>query len=292
MVRLTSEIRPIGWNGIFGFVPSHWDIIVKGNCHLIIEQALHPLLEFRWQNKDQRASKRNHADFILSRLNRESARQLRTIKPPQFLQALEPRFELTAFTFDDTPHPSGAVITCRRCATAILFQFFNTAADSTEPLFSFFESFTCCPEDQQNIFWAIDDLTFKIPPRFSLDTFSFSFGLTKFAFKNRITNLRFCRLAGASKHLSRYTFTSLFANFNSTASDECTIIDSKTLILDTSPSLGDRLCKLLKRKKIYRWAKFRHVTDLDKILGIHIESQQPLDRQELALIDKNYGFLQ
>ncbi len=292
MVPNTCEIRPISWNGIFCSAPCHWDIIVKGNSHLIIEQALHPLVEFRWHNKDQPTSKRNYSDSILSRLNRETDGQLRTIKPPQFLQALESRFELRAFSFDDTPYPSGAVITCRQCGTAILFQFFNAAAGSTEPLFSFFESFTCCPEDTQDMYWAIEDLSFKIPPRFTLDSYSFSFGLTKFAFKNRTTNLRFCRLAGASKHLSGNTFTSLFGNFNGSASDECTVIDSKTLILDISPSLGDRLCKFLKRKKIYRWAKFHHFTDRDKILGIHMESLHPLDRQELALIDKNYGFLQ
>ena len=292
MVHTTCEIRPISWNDMYCSVPCHWDIIVKGNSHLIIEQALQPLLEFRWQDKAQPTSNRNHPDFILSRLNRETDKELRTIEPPQFLQALESRFELRTFSFDDTPIPSGAIITCRQCGTAILFQFFNAATGSTEPLFSFFESFTCCPEDKQNMYWAIEDLTFKIPPRFSLDTYSFSFGLTKFAFKNRTTNLRFCKLAGASKHLSRYTFTSLFANFNGTASDECTIVDSETLILDISPSFGERLFKFLKRKKIYRWAKFRHFTDRDKILGIHLESLQPLDRQELALIDKNYGFLQ
>ncbi len=291
MVPPSHEIRPVSWNGIYCSLPVHWDIIVKGNCHLIIEQDLHPLLEFRWQDKTQPAKKKNSTHFILSQLNRETDKQLEIIKPPQFLQTLDHRFELTSFTLDDT-HPAGAVITCRQCRTAILLQFFNTTASSTAPHISFFESFSCCPEDKHDSYWAIEDLRFKIPLHFTLDSYSFSFGLTKFSFKSRVTNLKFCRLAGASKHLGRYTFTNLFANFNDSTSDECTVIDSDTLILDTPPSLGDRLFRIIKRKKIYRWATFRHFTDQDKILGIHMESRQPLDRHQLALIEKDYGFIQ
>jgi hypothetical protein len=290
MVPPSHEIRPVGWNGIYCCLPVHWDIIVKGNCHLIIEQDLHPLLEFRWQDKAQPA-KKNNTDVILSQLNRETDKQLEIIKPPQFLQTLHHRFELSTFTLD-AAHPAGAVITCRKCGTAILLQFFNTTASLIEFLFSFFESFTCCPEDKQASYWAIEDLTFKIPQHFTLDSYSSSFGLTKFSFKNRDTNLKFCRLSGASKHLSHYTFTHLFANFNGRTSDECTVIDSNTLILDTPPSLGDRLSKIIKRKKIYRWAKFHRFADRDKILGIHVESRQPLERPQLALIEKDYGFIQ
>ena len=289
MVPPSHVIKPIGWNGIYCSLPEHWDIIVKGNCHLIIEQDLHPLLELRWQDKIQPEKK--NTDFILSQLNRETEKQLELTKPPDFLQSLHHRFKLTTFTLDAT-HPAGAVITCRQCGTAVLFQFFNTTASLAAPLLSFFESLTCCLEDKQDSYWAIEDLRFKIPQHFTLDSYAFSFGLTKFSFKNRGSNLKFCRLAGASKHLSRYTFTHLFANFNGSISDECTVINSNTLILDTPPSLGDRLLKIIKRKKIYRWAKFHHFADRDKILGIHLESRQPLDRQQLALIERDYGFVQ
>ena len=68
--------------------------------------------------------------------------------------------------------------------------------------------------------------------------------------------------------------------------------DDNTLTLENPPSFGDHLARVIKRKKIYRWANFCHFTDQDKILGIHMESSQPLDKIQLAFIEKNYGFVQ
>ena len=292
MVPPPHEIRPIGWNGIYCFLPKRWNIIVKGNCHLIIEQDFRPLLEFRWQNKIQSSPEKPHTDFILSQVHKETDKKPLVIKAPPFLQALDARYEVSAFTFDKQSHPAGAILTCRQSGTPILFQFINTTISSPEDLVSFFKTFSCCPEDSQNSHWTIEDLTFKIPQLFTLNTYSFSFGLTKFSFKTTNTNLKFCRLAAASKHIERYTFKRLFANFHENTADDCTVIDDTTLILDNPPSIGDHLARVIKRKKIYRWANFCHFTDQDKILGIHMESSQPLDKNQLAFIEKNYGFVQ
>ncbi|MEE4165811.1 MAG: hypothetical protein V2I35_07425, partial [Desulfocapsaceae bacterium] len=104
--------------------------------------------------------------------------------------------------------------------------------------------------------------------------------------------LKFIRLSAASKHLGQHTLLELFANFHSNGVERAVQLDERTLILDAPPSLGDLLLKTIKRKKIYRWAKFSYCIEEDKILGIRLESSRPLDRQQVSFIEKNYGFIQ
>ncbi len=288
----SHAVKPVGWNGIHFHLPQDWDVTVKGNCHLIIEQALQPFLEFRWQKKGHHPSKKSHAEFILSQLHKETKKRPQIIESPQFLQPLPPHFEVSAFSLDGLADPSGAVITCRNSGTLILFQFFNITPSSAKSLLCFFKTFNCCMEDEQNSSWSIDDLTFLLPQHFTLDRYSFSLGLTQFHFKSRGSDLKLCRLATASKHLERSTFKNLFAHFNGGDPENCTVIDNNTLVMNSSPSLGDRLLWAIKRKKIHHWGKFCYFTDQDKILGLYLASSQPLDRDQVTLLDRNYGFVQ
>jgi len=292
MVHDSHAIKPVGWNGIQFSLPEQWDVIVKGNCHLIVEQELQPLLEFRWQNRPRHSSKKNGAEHIFSQLRRETGEKPQIIDLPPFLQALAPHFRVSTFTFGDHSEAQGAVITCLKSGTLILLQFFDITPASAERLLFFFKTLSCCTKDEQNMSWSIDGLTFLLPPKFTLENYSFSLDLTQFHFTSRFTALWFCRLAAASKHLERYTLKRLFASFSGAEPERCTVIDDDTIVFNSSPSIGDRLLCAIKRKKIHQWGTFCHHAEQDKILGLHVTSSQPLDRDQLTLLEKNYGFLQ
>jgi len=289
MVSPSHQTRFIGWNGVHLFLPIQWEVIVKGNSHLIMEENHHPLLEVRWQNKTQPPSGQSHTDAILSRLRKELARELLVIESPPFLHPLTSRFTVSAFAYGDSAHPAGAIITCMKRETPILLQFFNTTTSSIPRLSSFFETFTCEFKENGVSRWAIEDLKFDIPRQYDLEASSFSLGLIQLFFKTRATQLKFCRIAHASHHFQEHSFSELFDNFCGDTSINSRLIDEKTLILDTPPSLSDQLLRVVKRKKIYRWAKFDHLDDQDKILGLHLQSRKPLEADQIATIENSYG---
>ena len=288
----SPKIKQIGWNGISCLLPECWNVIVKGNAHLIIEQNLHPLLEFRWHNGFRSSPKPSHSARILSRLREETGKTPEVVNPPPFLHGLSSGYEVDAFGLEQHVSPAGAIITCRKCSTPILFQFFNIPTSSFALLSSFFSTFSCCRQEKGNNSWAIEDLRFKIPCPFALDTFSFSLGLARLSFKTSAASLKLIRLSSASNHIRQHSLQQLFANFHGAGSGHAAIRDESTLILDVPPSLGDYLLKTVTRKKIYRWAKFFYCSENDKILGIHLESSRPLDREQIGFIEKNYGLIQ
>ena len=288
----SPKIRPIGWNGISCLLPEDWNVIVKGNAHLIIEHNLQPILEFRWHSGSFSSAKPSHSDRILSRLREETGKTLELLNPPGFLDGLAKAYEVQAFRLDEHLSPAGAILTCRKCSTPILLQFFDTPTSSVERFRLFFATFSCCQPAMGNSNWAIEDLRFKIPDAFTLDTYSFSLGLARLSFKTRAASLKLIRLSSGSKHIRQHTFEQLFANFHGAVPDHATRLDDSTLILDVSPSLRDYLLKTVTRKKIYRWAKFSYCPEKDKILGIRLESSRPLDREQIGFISKNYEFIQ
>ncbi len=289
MVSPSHLTKLIGWNGIHFSLPIQWEVIVKGNCHLIIEENHRPLLEVRWQNTKQPSPGQSHTDAILTRLRKELTRELLDIESPPFLQSLTSRFTVSAFAYGDSGHPAGAIITCMKGDAPILLQFFNTTTSSMPLLSSFFETFSCNFEENEVDLWAIEDLKLDIPRQYELEASSFSLGLIQLFFKNRATQLKFCRIANASRHFKEHSFSELFENFCGDPVINSRLIDERTLILDAPPSLSDQLLRVVKRKKIYRWAKFDHLDDQDKILGLHIQSRKPLEKDQIARIENSYG---
>ncbi len=288
----SPKTRPIGWNGISCLLPECWNVIVKGNTHLIIEQNLQPLLEFRWHSDSRSSPKPSRSARILSRISEETGKTPELLNPPPFLDGLARAYEVHAFRLDQHASPAGAIITCRKCSTPILFQFFNTSTSSWDRFSSFFSTFSCCQAELGDTGWAIEDLRFKIPGTYALDTYSFSLGLARLSFKTSAASLKLIRLSSASMHIRQHSLQQLFANFHGTGGEHATRLDDSTLILDVSPSLRDYLLRTVTRKKIYRWAKFLYCTEKDKILGIRLESSRPLDREQIGYIDNNYGLIQ
>ena len=286
------KTRPIGWNGISCLLPECWNVIVKGNAHLIIEQNLQPLLEFRWHTTSRSAATPSPGVRILSRIREETGKTVERLDSPGFLDGLASAYEVVAFRLDQQVSPAGAVLTCRKCSTPFLFQFFSTSTSTVERFKWFFSTVTCCQPGKENSGWAIEDLRFKIPGTFALDTYSFSLGLARLSFKTSAASLKLIRLSSGSKHIRQHTFQQLFANFHGAGPDHVTRLDDSTLVLDLSPSLGDLLLKTVTRKKIYRWAKFAYCPEKDKILGIRLDSSRPLDREQIGFIEENYGFIQ
>jgi hypothetical protein len=135
----------------------------------------------------------------------------------------------------------------------------------------------------------MEDLKLDIPRQYELEASTFSLGLIQLFFKNRATQLKFCRIAHASHHFQEHSFSELFDNFCGDTSVNSRLIDKKTLVLDAPPSFLDQLLRVVKRKKIYRWAKFDLLDDQDKILGFHIQSRKPLEEDQIATIENSYG---
>lgn len=287
-----SKPRSISWNGVRALLPAGWELILKGNSHLIIEQDFSPIIEFRWQLQHQAVDEARQRDKILSQLKKETGKNPTLTEPPAFLHTLKPGYKVSAFTLDNEPFPAGAILTCLKSSTLVLIHFFQSTRRSTDNLEFFFDSITCLSGQEQNDQWIIEDLSFKLPDLFTLDSFSFSFGLAQLCFNHKTADVDLYRLTRGSKHLAEHSLRELFAAFTGDNPDVYSEIDGSTLRLVTTPTLKEQLLRTIKRKKVYRWGTFTYYPDHDKILGIHLKSRYAVDQKLLTFIEKYYGVIE
>lgn len=287
-----SRPRSISWNGVHALLPVSWEVILKGKNHLIIEQDFSPILEFRWQIHPGAVDEARQRDRILSQLKKETGNDPYLTEPPAFLHTLKSRYNVSAFTFDNEPVPAGTILTCHKSGTLVLIHFFRSTIRSTDNLVFFFNSLTCLSEKEQNDHWSIEDISFKLPDLFALDTFLFSFGLAQLSFSRKAADVTLYRLTRGSKHLAKHSFRELFAAFTGDNPDVYSEINDYTLRLETTPTLKDQLLRTIKRKKVYRRGTFTYYPDHDKILGIHLKSRHSVDQKMLEFIEKYYVLIE
>ena len=283
--------REIGWNGISFHLPASWDVIVKGERHLIIEHKLRPLVEFRWQAVPRLKTDQAAQEFIFNQLHRQTGVKPAVIDPPPFLRACCAHYKATAFTLRHNSQPSGAVLSDMKNNLVALFHFYPEMLNAPEELKRLFESFRVEPEDEESVRWAIEDFAFTISRDYRLQSFSFSLGLAQVHFQNRSARLSFCRLTQAQNHLEKCNLEELFTTFHQNKGAVLKSVDNSTLVLEVNPTVGRQLIAFLLRKRCYRWGTFTHHQDLDKITGIYIESRKYLDKQQLAFIEQQYGIV-
>jgi len=282
-------LKPLGWNGIHSQIPLEWDVIVKEAKHLIFEEGLRPVLEFRWQNPKKVLEAEKQRAFIFSQLIKETGKTPKTIKTPRYLRVIASKYHITAFSTDSSTHAEGAILICNQCGALLLFRFFPNSFCDKNQLADFFTTLQCHSSGYSEDSWAIQDITFILPQHFSLKTFSFSLGVSQLIFTSKSTALKLCRIASASEQLKQTSLADLFTSFSGADPEGLFAVNDNTLQFNHQPHLIERLYSRLKRQKPYRWAIIEHFSHKNRILGIVMESRKPFEPGMKEMIHKNYG---
>ena len=288
MTSSTPQLQQVSWNSLHCTIPGSWQTIVKNHSHLIFEQNLSPLLEIRWNRPTRKTSPEKQVHTVFNRLQKESGGTLIPLPQPAFFEKLKHNYQTTFFGHINREKPNGALIVCRRCNLLILANFFINSSSVEETLSMFFDKLDCHSYLEGNRLWKIQDCSFMLPANFSLDSFSFSFGLSKISFKNKTTRLHLCRLAPASEHLDKTSFTELFSTFSNSKSADHVSVKNSILLFSHNPRLREKYIAYLTRKKPYKWAVFNHFKNNDRILGAFAESSAPLAQTCIDTIRSSY----
>lgn len=284
--------KTIGWNGLSLAIPASWDTIVRDDRHLIFEQELRPVLELRWELPSSNSYGPTQGERIIAQLQKEAGRTLIPADPPRSLIGFTPDYHIQCFNPPSSSTGECALLTCITCGAPILLKFYSDFYHQvvTDP--KIIGSLTCWHAKGTDSQWAVHDISFRLPQGFSLDSHSFRFGLSSLSFSTRTSQLTLCRLAPASEHLKRNSFQELFASFSKSDPEQHEIIDEHTLQYAGVPGIGARLIGRLGRRKLFVVARFKHISQHDRIIGFRLESSQPIQPDTVQTIQDSYGIIQ
>ncbi len=285
------HIKHIHWNRLHFDIPEDWEVIVKDGRHLILEAELKPLLEIRWQPPGPKRSQTT-IDKIAGQIQQETG----YLQRPELLEHLsanlQANFSVQGFDQGQALVEPTLLLTCSTCATIILIRLYHNALSSLTAQPRVFNSLCCHPRDEEKRIWRIQDFFFWLPDGFELDASAFQFGLTNLHFKSKTTDLTFCRLATAARHLSKNSLEVLFESLCSASLEEQVADGPATLRYRHDPHPVQRLWSRLRRRKSYQAAKLAHFPTEDRILGYTIRSFRPIEESLNTMIENGYGIVQ
>jgi len=289
MAESTKQGKLIAWNGLRLVIPQQWETIVRDHRHLIFEQDLHPILELRWHQSGKGGDSEKKTHDILAQLEKETGKPVTLAETSTPLGALQPSYDVTAFSLGASGFPDGAVLICQSCATIILIRFFSGAEDWLAKESNPFQTLSCHLPHGKEPTWAIQDFSLQLAEDFHLDTYTFAFGMSRILFRSSSTDVVFFRLAPASTHLKKSSFEELFRRFNDSTHPIEKGAREHSLVARHSPHLLQHLLARLRRKKPFTWSHFQHLPEYDRILGLHLTASHPIKQELTNFLLSSYG---
>jgi hypothetical protein len=279
---MTEMLKDIAWNGVQLSVPTTWELNRVETRYLFLETQTGPAMEIKWGHVKGRFSHHSHLKKLMVQHKRHPQKQIQEWPlPPTWENALS-NFVAKGFSWNsDTDSGRGAILYCPSCRTAVMFQVFNlTRLMPHETFLNVLKSLQDHRDDGQSA-WIVFDIQALLPKTFQLKQYRFKPGSYELLFSNKFQSLKLSRWAPASSLLSQTDLSSFAADTLN--------LNQKNLI--TTSALGhaavewkanaiagwtNRLYRF-KRKPVFHWARVWHVTEKNRVLGIHLDSKKPFD---------------
>ena len=271
-----SPLKEAAWNGVRLQCPVDWDVIVRGEGHLLFEHNFTPCLELRWPDKD--SGKPHSARKLLDNLKQQSGLfPARTI-PPSW-NKVSTRYDIHLLLQDTGEPPQAALLICRTCKKVLLFYFFAPLPADHDTITALFNSLQCHPHGQEETVWAIQDIRFTLPKDCMLSSYTFNAGLTRITFSSGSRTLHLCRLAPASHRLQTADLGQLLTLLGDIPADTKDIVkDSKMAYHSSHPSIARQVLCRCKRKLPFHEMYLRHHQDCDRLTGLFILDKKPIPK--------------
>jgi len=287
--------RQIAWNGVRFDTPMDWEIGKIGYRYLMLETPGGPVMEIKWAPVKGKFKLRTQLKRLAAFQGRQLRRGLREEKlPADWARAVE-RYDSLGFAWQtDSIGGRGAVLYCHGCRKAVLLQFFETTGQRpfrlADRVLASFDDHT----DDRKTFWSVFDIVAEVPETYHLKRFRFEAGAYELFFTNRqsqLTLLRWSPAAVLLKDAGLEGFEQRCLGLSANRSVTFKKRSPLTLELEDGPPSGlfPRWYRRLQRHPHFHCLRLWHEVDKNRILGVRLESRQPVEAGVLDGICKTYA---
>lgn len=269
------------WNGLQLNAPQSWEAIIKEKQHLLFEKDLTPIVEFRWQEREQ-------VDDFYQSLSKKLGFPAPIKRLPQGFESLKEKYQI--YGYHNGGELTGLFCHCPHCSRLLHIHIHDSFYLSG--ICALLHSLDCHPQAKSTL-WQIQDFSFSLPinenaDQWQLERYTFGAGATQLCFSLGKETLRLYRISEAEKNLQRTTLRDILQGFSlkhqGSISDETW---GATLV--TSPSLWQQVLWRLRKDRPFYVARIQHIEKTNRILGLSMEGVRPLPSDRVDEIWNTYG---
>ena len=285
-----SLLQETAWNGVRLQCPANWDVIVRGDSHLLFEHNFTPYLELRWPDTD--SGKTHSARKLLDNLKQQTGLFPARSIPPGW-KKVRTQYDIHLLLQETKETPQAALLICKTCKKVLLFYFFPPLPADHNTITTLFDSLQCHPHEGGETVWAIQDIRFTLPEKCALSSYTFDAGLTRITFSSGSRIIHLCRLAPASHRLQSADLGQLLIRLGDLPLEiENIEQDSKLASHSSHPSIFKQVLSRLKRKLPFHEMYLRHHQDCDRLTGLFILDKKPIPKTYAEHILNHYEIIQ
>lgn len=275
--------KEVAWNGISFQAPIDWEIGRIGTHYLVLEDEFGPVLEIKWRRIKGKFVHQDQFRRLSAGQKNKLGKTIRQIPVPSGWKQEVDRFDSLSFSWQgETIGGIGLILFCQNCRTSTLMQFFQKKTHINNQITrKILASFRDHSQDDQ-MAWAVFDITAKIPGKFRLTRHRFDAGAFELAFsrgKNKITLYRrgpasiFLREQDLLQHASQM-FGVVQTKLQYKRIDGCNSVDS---IISPPSSWWSRIGQTIRFKPLYDKFRIWHLEDKNRLLGVKMNGRKPID---------------
>ena len=286
-------LKDIEWNGIHLSVPSTWELGRIDTRHLFFDNHAGPAMEIKWEPVKGRFSHSSHIKKLAAQQKHRPGRSLEEWHLPAAWKKALSNFIVKGFSWQSgAENGRGAILYCPVCNTALVFQIFNIANNTTaEATLEMLKSLQDHRNDGQTA-WTVFDIHALLPKTFKLDNFQFKPGIYELAFSNRFQKIKLFRWAPASAFLSHVNLSRFTANtleFNHEKLVKTSFLEHPAVEWRSNTHIEwYTWLHRFKRKPAFHLLRVWHVVEKNRILGIRLDGKKPFDPDMVMDICTNY----
>ena len=269
------------WNGVHINAPQDWEAIIKEKKHLLFEKDLVPIVEIRWEEREQ-------VDDFYKSLSQKLGFPAAIKRLPQGFESLKKKYHI--YGYHNAGELIGLFCHCTKCSSLLHIHIHNTFY--LQDICSLLHELNCHPEENKNL-WQIQDIHFSLPAQvgtknWELEKYTFGAGATQLCFIASKKILRLYRIAEAEKNLQNTPLPEILQGFSHKHHGP---IHDKTwgLALMTTPSLRQQVLYRLRKDRPFYLARIRHIPSTNRILGLSLEDVHPIAQDKADEIWNTYG---
>lgn len=275
--------KEVAWNGIRFLSPVDWEIGKIGNHYLMLEDEAGPMMEVKWHRIKGHFSPQAQLHRLSALHKNKPGRNIKQIPVPSGWKEVIDRFESLCFSwYGETMGGRGVVLYCPKCQNSTLMQFFQRKIHVIDKITTqLLASFQDHRQDDQ-IDWAVFDITARIPREFQLVKYRFEAGLFELTFVCRGNKVTLYRWGPASILLrERDLLQNASKMFGISHADlKYSKIDGRNMVdsnIYPSSSAWVRISNFIKLNPLYNKSRIWHLEDKNRLLGVKMDGRQPID---------------
>ena len=275
--------KEVAWNGIRFLSPVDWEVGKIGNQYLVLEDEDGPIMEVKWRRIKGNFSARAQLQRLAAVHKVKPGMIVKKIPVPYGWKKIIDDYESACFSWHgETIGGIGTVLYCPKCRTSTLLQFFQRKAHIAEKITAqILASFQDHPQNDQ-VAWAVFDMTARIPGEFRLSRYRFEPGVFELRFARGRDKIMLYRWGPASILLRQADLLQNASKmFGISRSDlHCKMADGHYIVDSSiSPRSGGwaGMSNLIGAKHVYATSRMWHLEAKNRLLGVKMEGRQPID---------------